>query len=122
MKIGAVLHVSYLVADLPRACHFYADVLGLRPDDSRPELGFPGAWFHLGEQQLHLLRLDNPDPVTGRPTHGGWDRHVALAVDSLDELVVRLDAAGIVYTTSRSGRRALFCRDPDGNTLEFIEE
>lgn len=30
-------------------------------------------------------------------------------------------ATGIPYTRSRSGRTALFCRDPDGNALEFIE-
>ncbi len=121
MKIGSVLHVSFLVADLERARDFYENSLGLEPL-SRPELGFPGAWYRLGAQQLHLLRLPNPDPVSGRPPHGGRDRHVAVAVDDLDALTTRLDAAGIDYTTSRSGRRALFCRDPDGNALEFIEQ
>ena len=33
----------------------------------------------------------------------------------------RLDAAGVNYTVSQSGRTALFCRDPDMNTLEFVE-
>jgi hypothetical protein len=33
----------------------------------------------------------------------------------------RLDAAGVKYTASKSGRAALFCRDPDANTLEFVE-
>jgi len=32
-----------------------------------------------------------------------------------------LKKAGIVYTMSISGRRALFCRDPDGNAIEIIE-
>jgi len=27
---------------------------------------------------------------------------------------------GVKYTTSKSGRAALFCRDPDMNTLEFV--
>ena len=34
----------------------------------------------------------------------------------------RLEAAGIPYTESRSGRQALFCRDPDANALELIEQ
>ncbi|MGR9099900.1 MAG: VOC family protein, partial [Gammaproteobacteria bacterium] len=25
------------------------------------------------------------------------------------------------YTLSKSGRQALFCRDPDGNALEILE-
>jgi glyoxylase I family protein len=44
-----------------------------------------------------------------------------MTVDDLDRLGRRLSAARIAYTRSRSGRRALFCRDPDGNALEFIE-
>jgi glyoxylase I family protein len=34
----------------------------------------------------------------------------------------RLNQAGVTYTLSQSGRRALFCRDPDGNALEFIAD
>jgi glyoxylase I family protein len=112
-------HVSLLVADTGRALAFYCDVLGLAPVP-RPELGFPGAWLGVGAHQIHLLELPNPDPVAGRPDHGGRDRHLALALDDLPALVTRLEAAGIPYTRSRSGRAAVFCRDPDGNALEFI--
>jgi len=114
-------HVSLIVADTERALGFYRDVLGLERDPARPELGFPGAWLRIGDKQIHLLELPNPDPQQGRPAHGGRDRHVAMAVADLDALLERLEAAGIGYTLSRSGRRALFCRDPDANTLELIE-
>ena len=87
---------------------------------SRADLPFPGAWLSVGEQQIHLLELPNPDPVTGRPPHGGRDRHVALTVHSLRPIIDALETAGIDYTMSRSGRTALFCRDPDGNALEII--
>jgi glyoxylase I family protein len=46
---------------------------------------------------------------------------VAFSVQDLEKLRARLDASGIACTQSRSGRRALFCRDPDMNALEFIE-
>lgn len=114
-------HVSLIVADTERALGFYRDVLGLETDPGRPELGFPGAWLRIGDKQIHLLELPNPDPQQGRPAHGGRDRHVAMAVADLDALIERLEAAGIGYTLSRSGRRALFCRDADANTLELIE-
>ena len=55
-----------------------------------------------------------------RPTHGGRDRHVALAVSNLENLIERLNSAGMSFTLSQSGRPALFCRDPDQNALEFI--
>ncbi|MFP3874026.1 MAG: VOC family protein [Thiohalophilus sp.] len=120
-NITTINHASLIVSDTSRALEFYEQVLGLPVDETRPELGYPGAWLRIGDQQLHLLELPNPDPVTGRPAHGGRDRHIAFNVNSLDELVVRLQRQGVDYTLSRSGRRALFCRDPDGNALEFIE-
>lgn len=120
-EIRDLLHASVLVADTDRALAFYRGVLGLQPDPSRPDLGYPGAWLRAGERQLHLLELPNPDPLEGRPAHGGRDRHVAFAVDSVASLAAALEQAGVAYTLSRSGRRALFCRDPDGNALEFIE-
>jgi len=113
-------HVSLMVADLAHAASFYEKILGLQPL-SRPDLGFPGIWFSLGEGlQLHLLELPNPDPAQGRPGHVGRDRHVALIVDDLPEMTARLERAGIGYTRSRSGREAIFCRDPDGNGWELM--
>jgi glyoxylase I family protein len=119
--IQSIHHVSLIVADTARALDFYQGILGLDLDSGRPDLGFPGAWLQVGDQQIHLLELPNPDPVQGRPDHGGRDRHLAMRVGPLNDVIGRLDAAGIPYTLSRSGRRALFCRDPDGNALELIE-
>lgn len=121
MRISGVAHISVVVADTDRALTFYREVLGLLVDGTRPDLGYPGAWLSLGAHQIHLLELPNPDPVGGRPAHVGRDRHGALYVENLEELKDRLERAGIAYTTSRSGRRALFCRDPDGNGWEFME-
>ena len=114
-------HASLVVADTARALDFYTGVLGLEVEPARPDLGYPGAWLRVGDRQIHLLELPNPDPTEGRPAHGGRDRHVAFLVDELSVYTDRLDAAAIPYTMSKSGRRALFCRDPDGNGIELIE-
>ena len=99
-----------------------AAILGLTLDAGRPDLGYPGAWLQAGNQQIHLLELPNPDPLEGRPEHGGRDRHVALLVSNLGVIIDNLTRAGVPYGVSRSGRKALFCRDPDGNALEFIQK
>lgn len=122
IEITGIQHTSFLVADLNRALAFYHGVLGLEIVSDRPNLGYPGAWLQIQAQQIHLLQLPNPDPIEGRPQHGGHDRHVAFEITNLDALVAELKQAGITYSLSRSGRRALFCRDPDGNALEFIEK
>ncbi|HEX8978751.1 MAG TPA: VOC family protein [Parasulfuritortus sp.] len=121
-SIVGLLHASLLIADVERSRAFYEGVLGLRANPDRPNLGFPGVWYDLGGGgQIHLLCLANPDPVSGRPEHGGRDRHTALAVRGWEDMKAALDAAGVAYTLSRSGRRALFVRDPDGNALELVE-
>jgi glyoxylase I family protein len=115
-------HSSLIVSDTQASVKFYVNVIGLKPLERPSTLPFPGAWFEIGSQQLHLLELENPDPTTGRPEHGGKDRHVAFYILNIEDLKQTLDNAEISYTLSISGRKALFCRDPDGNALEFIEK
>ena len=119
--IKAIAHASVLVSDTKSSLKFYRDILGLSVDSGRPDLGYPGAWLNVGDQQVHLLELPSPDLVEGRPEHGGRDRHTAFNISDIEGLIESLEKNEIVYTRSRSGRTALFCRDPDGNALEFIE-
>eukprot|EP00850_Spirogloea_muscicola_P006238 SM000029S10533 [mRNA] locus=s29:658219:659113:- [translate_table: standard] len=97
---------------------------GLKLNDDRPgrdKLPYGGAWLWVGSQMIHLMELPNPDPLTGRPEHGGRDRHTCLNVTNIDTLKQTLERAGVPYTLSKSGRPALFARDPDGNALEFAQ-
>lgn len=120
-KINGLLHSSVLVSNINDALAFYVAILGFEVSDRRPDLGYPGAWLDLGAQQFHLMELPNLDSHQGRPAHGGRDRHTAFAVNDITALAQRLALAKVSYTLSKSGRAALFCRDPDGNALEFVE-
>lgn len=121
MSISRLMHATILVNDLARARGFYEEVLGLSASLARPVMSFDGVWYEFGQQQLHLMQLPNPEAGLQRPANGGRDRHVAFAVDDLDALINKLQGSGIRYNLSQSGRRALFCRDPDDNALEFVE-
>ena len=120
-EIVSIHHVSLLVSDTRRALEFYQGILGLEVDQSRPVMDFPGAWLLAGSQQIHLIEIPGRARATIPAAHGGRDWHVALAVSDLDVLARALTGCGIAYTLSRSGRRALFCRDPDGNAIELVE-
>lgn len=121
MNIIGIHHATFLSSDLARSRDFYEGVLGLRSNPDRPQMSFDGVWYDIEvNQQIHLMQLPNPEAGLQRPDHGGRDRHVALGVDDLDTLRVKLDQVGVAYTMSKSGRAALFCRDPDGNALEFL--
>lgn len=122
--IKSIAHASFLVEDVSRSLKFYSDILQIPINPHRPDFAYDGAWLDIGDkgQQIHLMKLPNPDSVEGRPAHGGRDRHVALVVEDLEALAQRLEQAGYEFSRSKSGRAAFFCRDPDGNAIEFSED
>jgi catechol 2,3-dioxygenase-like lactoylglutathione lyase family enzyme len=122
--IKSIAHASFLVADVKKSLTFYCDVLQMHLNETRPNFAFDGAWIDIADsgQQIHLMQLPNPDSADGRPDHGGRDKHVALVVEDISKLEQQLLNANVEFTKSKSGRAAFFCRDPDGNALEFAED
>lgn len=119
IKINQFMHAGLIVGDLQRSREFYEGLLGLKPNPKRPNFDFEGVWYDIGQNQIHLMVVPNPYAGVQRPAHGGRDNHLALAVDDVVPIKEALDAAGVSYSMSKSGRAALFCRDPDGNAIEF---
>jgi len=42
-----------------------------------------------------LMELPNPDPLTGRPEHGGRDHHTCIAIKDVLKLKEMFDKAGM---------------------------
>ena len=125
MQITGVHHVAIIVKDMKRTMDFYQGILGLAINPARPKdkLPYDGAWLWIGDEMIHIMELPNPDPddIESRPTHGGRDRHFCIGCMDIQPLMDALDANKIEYTKSKSGRPAIFFRDPDSNTLEVVE-
>ena len=119
MKVTALQHVSLVVSDTLRALEFYHEMLGFPLNEQRPDLPFPGAWLDIGDLQIHLIENEIQKGASHSATVVGRDRHIAFSIDSIEELKQTLTGAGIPFVESQR-RPALFCRDPDGNGLEFI--
>lgn len=119
IQITQFLHIGLIISDLARAKQFYEGVLGLTPSNKRPALSFEGVWYNIGINQIHLMCVPDPYQDAIKPAHGGRDIHLALAVDDVEPVIQALERAGVAYTKSMSGRAAVFCRDPDGNAIEF---
>lgn len=92
-------------------------------NEARPDqhFWFRGAWFWVGPNMIHIMEVPNPDPKEGRPEHGGEDRHVCLGIEQLEPLIAKLEQARVTFTRAVNGRRAIFFRDPDANTIEVFE-
>jgi catechol 2,3-dioxygenase-like lactoylglutathione lyase family enzyme len=114
-------HVSLAVKDLARSREFFGNVVGLS-EIPRPAFSFSGAWFAVGDRQLHLIEEAGPDT---RETSGRMTRsdHMALEVLDIDAVRKTLDQAGIPYQAGGNealGFSQVFCSDPDGHTIEFV--
>ncbi len=119
MTITAFLHTALLVTDLEKADDFYGAVLGLLKVE-RP-LRFPGSWYQIGDNQIHLIATETVTPDIVNDGKWGRNSHIALATTDLNAVRVSLQAAGYPIQLSASGRAALFTRDPDGNVIELSQ-
>ena len=106
-------HVSINVEDVADAKKFYIDILGLE-DLDRPDFGFPGAWLRAGEQEVHLMGIqDSTAPK---------EQHFAFLVDNVEDVIKRLGAHDIEVSKAMDIPgvcRQVFTRDPSGNMIEF---
>ncbi|XP_040366685.1 uncharacterized protein LOC121050527 [Rosa chinensis] len=116
------VHIMYFVINLVHE-KMEPSTIGLEINEAGPDdkLPYRGAWLWVGSEMIHLMELPNPDPLTRRPEHGGRVRHTCVEIRDVSKLKAILDEAGIPYTLSKSGRPAIFFRDPDENALEFAQ-
>lgn len=119
INLNRLMHAGLVITNLERSRAFYEGLLGLKPNPNRPDSEFDGVWYDIGQNQVHLLAVPNPYAGVVHPEYGGRDNHIAFSVDDVEPVRAELERAGIPYSLSKSGRAALFCRDPDGNALEF---
>jgi lactoylglutathione lyase len=116
LEIMELNHVALYVRDLAASERFYGEVLGL-PILKRPAFGFPGAWFALGTQELHLI-VDTE--------HVNDERHsVHFALRVADaraghELLLERGVEIVSGPSPRpDGAIQVFFNDPDGYLIEI---
>src|SRR6266853_1338354 len=139
-------HTGITVSNLERSLEFWQNVLGFefshrahQTSEMASEItGVPGAEIKLavvkapGGHKIELLEyLAPPDRkhVNFRPCDVG-SVHIALAVDKLDAILEKIAASGwkaagkpqTLKTGPNAGKRVVYVRDPDGTTIEFMQQ
>ena len=101
------------------AKHFYGVVMGMqevpKPETSR---GRGGAWYQLGQMQLHLSVEEPPGENCISK------RHVCYTVSDLAEAEQKFRSAGVEIVPDdlpTPGWSRFYVRDPGGNRLEIAQ-
>jgi catechol 2,3-dioxygenase-like lactoylglutathione lyase family enzyme len=123
-------HVGLVVSDLERSRRFYGGALGLEEVPRPHNFRFEGAWFQVGDDQLHLLvetettsRAGGVDP--GPSARMGLATHIAIETGDLDAARARLDEHDVPLIGGPmprgDGYEQVFVRDPDGYVIELFQ-
>jgi len=121
IKSEGIHHVSLSVIDLNKAKHFYGTVLGFK-EIARPKFDFPGAWYQIGAQQLHLIVDELSSTLRKVNQLNSREGHFAIRVNDYEETLAYLKDQGVQILEkpkSKSGFAQIFCMDPDYNLIEF---
>src|SRR5260370_39300893 len=120
IKIRGFSHSAMRVDDADRSMAFYEHVLGLKKLNTRPDFGFGGAWYSVGNNQIHIIQAKKREG-----TINPMGPHVALEVEDFEETKRTLKEMGIEFLEAPSNMvagRQLWILDPDGNTVELRQE
>ena len=134
MPSRTIHHVAYRCKDAKQTVEWYQQHLNMGfvlaiAEDQVPSTKAPDPYMHIfldagGGNVLAFFELPN-SPEMGRDTNTpAWVQHIALEVDSMDELLAtkaRLQAAGIevIGPTDHTLFQSIYFFDPNGHRLEL---
>jgi len=122
------IDLGVIVSDEKAAVNFYRDALGLEWEG---ELQLPGGRMYrlkCGTTIIKLVKLDKtPEakPAPGGPMRGLGYRYFTISVPDIRGLMAQLETKGVRATVPvtefRPGVTIAMVTDPDGNTIEFLQ-
>lgn len=125
--LKAIHHAAIICSDYELSKRFYSQVLGFRiiseqyraeRDSYKLDLALPDG------SQIELFSFPSPPARPSFPEACGL-RHLAFAVDSVEEVADYLQKKGVAVEPIRkdavTGKRFTFFQDPDGLPLELYQ-
>ena len=137
MSIARIHHVAYRCRDARETVEWYGRHLGMGfvlaiAEDRVPSTHAADPYMHVfldagGGNILAFFELPNSPPQGRDAATPEWVQHIALKVDSVEELraaKARLEAAGIavVGLTDHTIFQSIYCFDPNGHRVELAAD
>ena len=127
MKIKEIHHVAILTDDFEKSKNFYTEILGftvLSETYREKRNSFKLDLAINGKYQIELFSFPDFKERQSFPEAKGL-RHLAFAVDDLDEAVNELISKNVILeeirTDELTNKRFCFFYDPNGQPLELYE-
>ncbi|KKK38687.1 hypothetical protein WQ57_06750 [Mesobacillus campisalis] len=127
MKFTKIHHVAIICSDYQKSKSFYVNVLGLKPvrEVYREERNSYKLDLEVnGHYQIELFSFPDPPKRPSYPEAAGL-RHLAFAIENIEEAVSHLKQHGITAEEIRidplTGKKFTFFSDPDGLPIEIYE-
>lgn len=134
-----IRHAGIVVSNLPKAIHFYCEILGFHITRQGKETGpwideiFQKSNMEITtikfEEGLELIIIKQFRPIKwiDFQLYDVGISHISFTVKNIHAVLTKLEEAKIPYISSLKTDRSeptkvFFCRDYDGNYLEFVEE
>lgn len=126
-------HAAFVVSDLDRTRDFYVGVLGFEEIHRPTDFVFHGAYFRLGDAEIHVVRektagrlRDNPPRWELDELQTGLVHHVAIMVGALEPYLEALQTRGMDRVGGFRVRddyvEQVYIADPDGNVIELLRQ
>jgi glyoxylase I family protein len=127
MRIHKIHHIAIICSDYARSKSFYVDILKfpIIAETFRSDRNSYKLDLRVGEcDAIELFSFPNPPHRPSKPEACGL-RHLAFAVDRLEDNVSYLTAMGVDVEPIRidplTGKKFTFFKDPDELPLEIYE-
>jgi glyoxylase I family protein len=127
MNIKAIHHIAILTDDYQKSKFFYTEILGfaiLKETYREARQSYKLDLAINGHYQIELFSFPEYRQRASFPEAKGL-RHLAFAVDNIDDAVNELKAKGIetqeIRTDELTNKKFCFFNDPNGQPLELYE-
>ena len=127
LGIKQVHHIAIIASDYARSKAFYCDILGFTLQQEvwrEARDSWKGDLALNGQYMIELFSFPAPPARVSHPEACGL-RHLAFAVEDIDDACLFLQEKGVAYESVRvdplTGKRFTFFHDPDNLPLELYQ-
>ena len=127
LQVKSFDHITLIVAELAATREFYVNVLGMT-ESERPNFDFPGAWFEVGQVQIHATVADELAGLAGwgdrQVKSISRGHHFAFEISDMDAALAAIKKLGLKIGDGPKqrpdGAHQVYIYDPDDHLVELF--